>query len=347
MLCKEQVSVAGKYPVYSSESSNNGIIGYTNTPDFICDENTPVYITFGDHTRTFNVAKESFSVLDNVKVLIPCTNNVRSLLFMMAVWKKQIPNLGYSRHWKVAKDCTIFLPQTVSGEIDYSFMEDFVYKLEKLRLCELEASRLCELNAYLESADLNNYELSDDDKDILGSLENLHYSHFTLKRLFNHIEQGSRLKKTDQKPGKTAFVMSGVTNTGVVNYISNPIDTFPANSITIDIFGNTFYRNYVYGAGDDTGVYWNDNQEYSKRQMLYMAASISKMLKGKYSYGHKLRSSQSHDFEIVLPVTPDGMPDFALMEDIIKAIQKVVLTAIVHYTERKIEATRQVVSRES
>jgi len=41
---------------------------------------------------------------------------------------------------------------------------------------------------------------------------------------------------------------------GVVGYISNPIALFSKNSITIDIFGNSFYRNYDFGAGDDTGI---------------------------------------------------------------------------------------------
>ena len=70
--------------------------------------------------------------------------------------------------------------------------------------------------------------------------------------------QGRRLKKDDQLPGNIPFVMAGTTNTGVVNYISNPVSKFPKNSITIDIFGNVFYRDYDFGAGDDTGVYWND-----------------------------------------------------------------------------------------
>ncbi len=70
--------------------------------------------------------------------------------------------------------------------------------------------------------------------------------------------------------------MAGTTNTGVVNYISNPMASFPQNSITVDIFGNTFYRNYAFGAGDDTGVYWNNEKEYSKKTMLFFTASISK-----------------------------------------------------------------------
>lgn len=93
------------------------------------------------------------------------------------------------------------------------------------------------------------------------------WGEFKYKEVFNRIEQGRRLKKDDQIDGTIPFVMSGTTNAGVVNYISNPVASFPKNAITIDIFGNTFYRNYAFGAGDDTGVYWNDTTAYSSNAM--------------------------------------------------------------------------------
>lgn len=116
--------------------------------------------------------------------------------------------------------------------------------------------------------------------------------------------------------------MSGVTNQGVVGYIANPVASFPANSITIDIFGNTFYRKYAFGAGDDTGVYWNDKVLYTERQMLYIAATIGKTLKGKFNYGHKLRSSQSLGLKILLPQTATGKIDFVFMEDYVRELEK-------------------------
>ena len=84
--------------------------------------------------------------------------------------------------------------------------------------------------------------------------------------------------------------MAGTTNSGVVNYISNPVARFPKNSITVDIFGNVFYRDFEFGAGDDTGVYWNDNEgeEYSKEAMLFFAIVIAKSLSGKFSFGNKI-----------------------------------------------------------
>ena len=114
--------------------------------------------------------------------------------------------------------------------------------------------------------------------------------------------------------------MAGVTNTGVVNYVSNPVAYFPKNSITIDIFGNVFYRDYAFGAGDDTGVYWNDKITYSKETMLFFAIAMRKSLEGQYSYGKKLRSSQSLHFKMSLPIKNNKI-DFAFIDKFIAELE--------------------------
>ncbi|MDQ5920411.1 MAG: hypothetical protein QG673_467 [Pseudomonadota bacterium] len=119
--------------------------------------------------------------------------------------------------------------------------------------------------------------------------------------------------------------------------------SFPKNSITIDIFGNTFYRGYDFGAGDDTGVYWNDKREYSKEAMLFFAASMEKSISGRFFYGKKLRSSQSLNFKIKLPIQ-DQEPDYEMMETFISAIQKLVIRDVVLYAESKILATKSIVT---
>lgn len=151
-------------------------------------------------------------------------------------------------------------------------------------------------------------------------LRTVKWGEYEFQQIFNHIEQGRRLKKEDQLPGNIPFVMAGVTNTGVINYVSNPVASFPKNSITIDIFGNTFYRDYAFGAGDDTGVYWNDRIEYPKGVMLFFAVAMQKALVGKFSYGKKLRSSQSFNFKMMLPVK-NGEIDFDFMESFVAELE--------------------------
>lgn len=230
----------------------------------------------------------------------------------------------------------IFKLPTKNNEIDFDFMEFFV--------AELEAQRVAELEAYLQASGLNDYELTLDEKQVIEEFrsENVEFFEFEFKDIFENIKQGRRLKKDDQISGTIPFVMSGTTNNGVVGYISNPVAQFPKNSITIDIFGNTFYRDYDYGAGDDTGIYWSNNN-YSKEVMLFFATAMSKAIHNKFSYGKKLRSSQSLNFKMLLP-TINNKPDYEKMKTLIKSIKKLVIKDVVDYADTKIEKTKQVVN---
>ena len=221
--------------------------------------------------------------------------------------------------------------------IDFDFMESFIR--------ELEEERIRELNAYLLATGLKDYALSSEEEKALEAFKTVQWGEFEFKQIFNNIKQGRRLKKEDQKEGTIPFVMSGTTNTGVVGYISNPVASFPSNSITVDIFGNTFYRKFDFGAGDDTGVYWNDKENYSKDEMLFFTAAMGKSLFGKFDYGNKLRSSQSFDIKMQLP-TKNNKPDYATMETFIKAVEKLVIKDVVLYADNKIAATKNVVKKD-
>ncbi len=329
-LSKLDLENKAKIPVFSSESTNNGIIGYTNKKaEFIISDEIPYYIIFGDHTRTFNITTENFCVADNVKVLKPISSYSKNeLLFIISSWKKCVPNKGYSRHWSIANKVHFELP-IKNGKIDFDFMENFINYLE--------TERMTKLDAYLVENGLHDYELSAKEKQVLLDFEKdkIKFVEFTYQNIFNNIKQGRRLKKDDQILGDIPFVMAGVTDTGIVNHISNPVATFPKNSITIDIFGNTFYRNYDYGAGDDTGVYWNDKTEFSKETMLFFASSMEKSIFGKFDYSNKLRSSKSLNFKMKLPIK-SKKPDYEIIETLISAIQKTVVKDVVLYVKNKL-----------
>ena len=265
--------------------------------------------------------------------------NKRNAQFFILSMNKSFSSFSWgssSFNVKIIENQKIQLP-TKNGELDYEFMEIFV--------AELAAQRVAELAAHLKVTGLNDYHLTAEEKQVLEDFENgiIAFSEFTFVNIFNKILQGRRLKKEDQITGDIPFVMAGTTNTGIAKYISNPVAKFPKNSITIDIFGNTFYRNYDFGAGDDTGVYWNSEKEYSQKTMLYLTSSMSKLISGKFDFGNKLRSSQSLDFKIQLPIH-NNKPNYKLMETFITAIQKLVIKEVVLYTDRKIEATKSVIA---
>lgn len=262
-------------------------------------------------------------------------------MFIVASIDKVIKN-KYSYNHKATKielkNTVIKLPVT-DNEIDFDFIDNFI--------AELEAERISKLKSYLLVAGLQNYTLTKEEQKVINDFKKgeIEFNTFTYNKIFNKIAQGRRLKKDDQISGHIPFVMAGITNTGVVNYISNPIASFPKNSITVDIFGNAFYRNYDFGAGDDTGVYWSDEKEYSKNTMLFFTTSIEKSISGKFDFGKKLRSSQSLNFTMKLP-TKNGEPDFKVMETFISAIHKLIIKDVVLYTDSKIENTEIIINKE-
>ena len=136
-LDKSQITSEGNYPCFSSDTTNNGILGYTDNPEFHISDETKVYIIFGDHTRTFDIATTDFSVLDNVKVLKPVTNNIKALQYINSVWGKSIPNLGYARHWSVAKDRKLLLPIKSDGTPDFEYMERYIRAMEKVVIADV------------------------------------------------------------------------------------------------------------------------------------------------------------------------------------------------------------------
>ena len=346
----------GEIPLISHQNTENGV---TRRIEHISNRRIFHYeetISLADRGVFYATTQnEDFHIGTRVKALVfkdgKKSENVR-LFFSSAINKLQILFTDYSSNAtdKLPK-YKIQLP-VLNGQIDYNFMESFIEELEAERIEELEAERIEELEAerieeleaYLSVSGLKDTQLTADELSAVNDLisKNIEFKPFCYDVIFDKIVQGRRLKKDDQIAGDIPFVMAGVTNTGVVGYISNPVASFPKNSITIDIFGNAFYRNYDFGAGDDTGVYWSEKSDYSKEIMLFLTCSMGKSIENKFSYGKKLRSSQSFKFKMQLPVKNE-QPDYELMSTLISAIQKLVIADVVKFSDEKIKATKQVV----
>ena len=328
---KKDDQIDGTIPFVMSGTTNAGVVNYISNPVASFPKNAITIDIFGN---TF-YRNYAFGAGDDTGVYwndAAAYSSNAMLFFAVAMQKSMMGRFSYGKKLRSSQseDFTMHLPVTDDGTIDFDFMESFI----------------AEQSAYLTVSGLDNYELSNNEMAIIERYKKhqIPFSEFEFIKIFNNIKQGRRLKKDDQLPGDIPFVMSGTTNTGVIGYISNPVARFPKNSITIDIFGNSFYRNYDFGAGDDTGVYWNTEKEYSRTCMLFFAAAMGRALRGKYSYGKKLRSSQSIHFKMQLP-TKDGKPDYDAMAALISAVQKLVIKDVVLYADRKIEKTKDVTRR--
>ena len=342
---KKDDQIDGNIPFVMAGTTNAGVVNYISNPVALFPKNAITIDIFGNtfyRDYAFGAGDDTGAYWNDENIY----SSKAMLFFAVAMQKSMMGRFSYGKKLRSSqsKNFVMRLPLTIDGKINFDFMESFIAELEAERVAELEAEQVAELSAYLTVSGLDNYELSSDEMTMIERYkeQQIPYSEFEFIKIFNNIKQGRRLKKDDQLPGNIPFVMSGTTNTGVVGYISNPVAQFPKNSITVDIFGNSFFRNYDFGAGDDTGVYWNTEKEYSKTCMLFFTAAMEKALQGKYSYGKKLRSSQSLHFKMQLP-TKDGKPDYDTMATLISAVQKLVIKDVVLYADRKIEKTKEVI----
>jgi hypothetical protein len=348
-LNKESFNFAATgYPYFTRTAFNNGILGYV---DYLDDEHKigGNSLAIGMIEMRFHYMETDFYAGQFTKTAFPKFEgfNKRLALYFTVLfgkYQKIFQGVLIRDFEKIFANAEISLPVTESGEIDFDYMSQRIRELEIKRIHELEMERIRELEAYLKVTGLSNYNLTDEEETFARKLSargGVKYKEFRLGDLFEHIVQGRRLKKEDHISGDFPFVMSGVTNTGLTAYIANPINRFPADSITIDIFGNTFYRSYEYSASDDVGIYWSD-KILSRETLLYISATIGKALAGKYSYSDKLRSSQSLDFKICLPVTALGEPDYGYMSTLIGICQKRVIRNVAAWKDREIAAAKKV-----
>ena len=342
ILANEVTPGSGSIPYLCASADDNAVSSYISHKQELIEKGNCIFI--GGKTFVVTYQEQDFYSNDSHNLALYLKSsadaNTLHLLFISSCITRSLGGKytwGNSISHSKIKDDYVSLPITSSGDIDFAFMESFMR--------ELEEERMRELSAYLTASGLDNCELSTSEHEVLGRLGSMEWREFAFSKIFDHIKQGRRLKKDDQLPGNIPFVMSGVTNTGVVNHISNPIAVFPANSVTVDIFGNAFYRNYSFGAGDDTGVYWSEQKAFSKETLLFFAAAMECALHGKFSYGKKLRSSQSLGIKMLLPVCADGTPDYATMELFMRAAQKLVVRDVVAWKDREIAATRQIVDK--
>lgn len=102
-----EYSSGTKYPIISQEDKL--ISGYYDDESYVFHIDSPVVI-FGDHTRVLKYIDFDFVVgADGVKIISPQKDlNAKFLLYYLQWYK--IPNLGYSRHYKLLREIKIPLP---------------------------------------------------------------------------------------------------------------------------------------------------------------------------------------------------------------------------------------------
>lgn len=356
----------GKVPAYSADTTNNGCSGYVNkTPSYIISEKNPVYLIFGDHTKTMNIVHSDFCIMDNVKVLSPIKHMTdEELLYITTVWRKAIPDLGYARHWSVAKQTPIELPVIKHPDSCHAYtVDDIDWDYMSKRVRELEEERVRELDAYLKAIELKDCELSDEDKLVLREKKDT--KPFVMHEIFEKLKapyKGDGKKQDNVSKVQTdeynlPLINCKYNNNGIMYYGRKTDYTYYENVLSViyngpPTEGQTYYQEEIGVYTDAYLIALRDKSVKVNREIgLYLTsvvnASIHNEKQRKYSRGNKATwEDKVENDKIVLPITSTGKPDWDFMEKYIRATEKLIIADVVKWKDNQIVLAKKVINQE-
>ena len=157
----------------------------------------------------------------------------------------------------------------------------------------------------------------------MKQLHELEWKAFDIHDVFPDVRRGKRLKTEDHISGDMAYVSSSAVNNGVDNFIGNKegVRIFNdcitlANSGSV---GTAFYHPYSFVASDH--VTKLKNPGFNKYIYLFIA-TIANRLSEKYSFNREINDKRLGREKIMLPVDEFSTPDYAFMEEYMKAMEK-------------------------
>lgn len=148
---------------------------------------------------------------------------------------------------------------------------------------------------------------------------------FRVGDLFDVVLSSDDLQPKNLNEGQMPLVSSGMNNNGICAMVDETIDAniFEASTITVDMFGKAFYQPDEYFAVSHGRInILKPHVALTEAQGLYLQSVLDSVLDGSYSYSRMCTSKKLADDAIRLPATLDGEPDWAYMEEYMRAVME-------------------------
>ena len=171
------------------------------------------------------------------------------------------------------------------------------------------------------------------------------YKKFTIEKLFC-VKKVTGNPVENYNTGKYPYVSTSSVNNGVNNFVEgDPKSISKGGVISIDpIKGSSFYHPYDFVGRGFSGASVNllHNSDINKASGLFICKQIEKTASEKSSYGYLFNSERLNKGAFLLPITPEGSPDYEYMEKYIKEIEKKKVDEYLEYAKRELEKLGEV-----
>lgn len=138
-ILREKYQEKGLYPII--DQSMEYIAGWTDNSESVISEDLPVII-FGDHTRIFKYVDFPFAAgADGTKIIRSNSEIINPEFFYFSLLNLDVPNKGYSRHYKYLREFSISFP---NDKIEQQAIAKVLRTIQfaiQTRQCEIELER--------------------------------------------------------------------------------------------------------------------------------------------------------------------------------------------------------------
>ncbi len=349
-----------KYPFCGQATINNGIISYLSLTEKVLNnpEGKPTILI---HSNNQNVVylETPFYLKDGhgaTSVLQSDFLNEKIALFIITSIKKVITKkFSYNeKATKIAlKNTYIKLPINENDEPDYEYMENYVSELEEERISELEEERISELDSYMKVSQLEDYHLTDKEKEILVAYQNgnITYEDYKIGDLFD-IHPTRSYKLTNRllfkTAGKTPVVVNSSIGNGIGGYVSlNPTEegnkiTFTDTTTSEGIF---YQPNDFIGYSHIQGLYPLNDVKWSENSLLYFLSLFKKNAAGRFDYATKFTRKVASEMIVKLPINDNKEIDFEFMDAFIQIQKKLSIRDVVDWKDKIIATTKECITQ--
>lgn len=294
----------GNKPFIGASDSNNGVTAFVSNTNTSQDRNVLGVNYNGSVAESFYHPYTAIFTDDVKKLSIKeVEGNKYHYLFIKNAILQQKSKYQYAYKLNEArlKKQKIMLPIDSKGNPDWPFMEQYI----KTLMTNISAKYVLYCKNKLVGLRYKQIE----------KLEEKKWHEFFLKDIFETVQRGKRLTKTNQTHGLKPYISSTALNNGIDNFIGNRagVRLFSdcltiANSGSV---GSTFYHSYEFIASDH--VTHLKNSKFNSFVYLFIATQTSR-LSGKYNFNREINDKRISRDKIMLPVNDKGEPDYEYME---------------------------------
>lgn len=284
------VKFGGKFPYVARGSENNGIRGYIDeNEEYLNPGNT---LSFGQDTATVFYQPKPYYTGDKIKVL-ELKNyklNEEIAMYLIAAINKSFSSFTWgqsSYDEKVLNSIQIILPTMTVKKPDWKLISEIGggTAMRKLDTSTWEEFRIGDLFA--------------------SSTGNVDIQKSHINGYGNYV------------------ISSGVENNGIIGKSDIEANVFSANTLTVDMFGNVFYRNFDYKMVTHARVFSLSLKDIDMDENtgLFLASSMS-WLNTVFSFNNMATFEKIKNLKILLPAKNEDVPDWNYMQERIKELEQ-------------------------